>query len=271
MNRGPLRNRRAVGSDLARNPEGRQVSQNQDKVAYVTGRFLGVDIAYPADVLAPREETELLGRAAIEILRGRPGPARVVDMCCGSGNLACAVATACDAAIVWACDLMPACVAAAAHNVDRLGLSNRVQVRRGDLFAALPIEDFDRSIDLVICNPPYIPSLRLDGDKAHLLDAEPREAFDGGLYGFTIHQRVIGSALRYLRPGGWVALEFGERQEKQIAALFRRAGGYHDLQYRCDPRGVPRVAVAQRDGSPTEGARVGAAAAPPDVRDPDRG
>lgn len=224
------------------------MSGARDEIAQATGRFMGIDLAFPADVLAPRAETELLGRTAVALLRERPGRPRVVDMCCGCGNLACAVATAIESAAVWACDLTPACVTAARRNVDRLGLSDRVEVRRGDLFAPLPVEEFGASLDLVLCNPPYIPSFRLDGDKAHLLEAEPREAFDGGLYGFAIHQRVIAAALLYLRPGGWIALEFGERQEKQIAALFRRAGGYRDLDYRHDERGVPRVAVARRSG-----------------------
>lgn len=224
------------------------MSGQAQEIAFDTTRFMGVDIEFSAEVLAPRAETELLGRTAIAILRARHGRQRVVDMCCGSGNLACAVATAIDSAAVWACDLTPACVSAARRNVDRLGLSDRVEIRQGDLFAPLPLDEFGASIDLVLCNPPYIPTFRLDGDKAHLLEAEPREAFDGGLYGFAIHQRVIGAALLYLRPGGWIALEFGERQEKQIAALFRRAGGYRDPEYRPDERGVPRVAVAQRNG-----------------------
>lgn len=214
--------------------------------AHDTKLFMGVEIEFPADVLAPREETELLGRTAVGILRERPGRHRVVDMCCGSGNLACAVATEVEAATVWGCDLTQACVSAAWRNVARIGLIDRVQVRQGDLFAPLHVEEFGQTIDLVMCNPPYIPAFRLENDMAHLLKAEPREAFDGGLYGFSIHQRVIGAALLYLRPGGWIALEFGERQEKQIEALFRRSGGYHGLHHKLDERGVPRVAVAQR-------------------------
>jgi release factor glutamine methyltransferase len=213
-----------------------------------TRRFMGVEIAVAADVLAPREETELLGRTAIGLLRERPGDPRVIDMCCGSGNLACAVAAALDTAAVWACDLTQACADAARRNAERLGLSGRVEVRRGDLFAPLPVEEFGGSIDLVVCNPPYISTARLDGEKAHLLAAEPREAFDGGPYGLSLHQRVIGEALRYLKPGGWIALEFGEGQERQIAALFRRAGGYRDLAYAADARGAPRVAMAQTIG-----------------------
>ncbi len=95
------------------NSEGRLASQNQDEGASQIRRFMGVDIEYPADVLAPREEAELLGRTAVEILTERPRPHRVVDMCCGSGNLACAVATALDSATIWACDPTPACVSAA--------------------------------------------------------------------------------------------------------------------------------------------------------------
>ncbi len=158
-------------------------------------------------------------------------------------SLAWAVATAAESARVWACDLTRACVSTARHNVEPLDLADRVEVRRGDLFAPLPIETFGRTIDLVIRNPPCIPVFRLEGDKAHLLRSQPRAAFDCGLYGFPIHQRRIGAALHDLRPGGWIALEFGERQE---VALFRRAGGHHGLHDACDAQDAPRVAVAQR-------------------------
>jgi release factor glutamine methyltransferase len=213
-----------------------------------TTRFMGVEIELSTDVLAPREETEILGRAAIDILRKRQGTQHVIDMCCGSGNLACAVASAVEHVAVWACDLTESCVALARRNVERLGLSEKVQIHQGDLFAPLSLAELGEQIDLVMCNPPYISTSRLEGEKSYLLRSEPREAFDGGPYGLSLHQRVIGDALRYLRPGGWIALEFGQGQERQLTALFKRAGGYRNQEYLLDAQGAPRVAMAQKIG-----------------------
>jgi HemK-like putative methylase len=211
-----------------------------------TARFLDVDLEIAPGVLAPREETELLGRTVIDILRRHPEAQRVVDMCCGSGNLACAVANAVPGVTVWASDLTDACVAFTRRNVERLGLARRVVVCQGDLFASLESLDLAGRIDLVMCNPPYISTSRLEGDRSYLLEAEPREAFDGGPYGLSIHQRIIREALDFLRPGGWLAIEFGHGQEGQLASLFKRARGYESPVFITDAEGLPRVVTAQK-------------------------
>src|SRR5690606_12196786 len=115
----------------------------------------------------PREETELLGRTAVEAIAAlhRDVP-RVVDMCCGSGNLACGIAHAIPAARVWATDLTDGCVTLARGNVARLSLNNRIEVRQGDLFAGLDGLGLEGSMDAVVCNPPYISGRRLAGDRA---------------------------------------------------------------------------------------------------------
>src|SRR5438477_12350312 len=95
---------------------------------------MDVEIETGVDVLVPRTETELLGRTALSKL----GPdATFIDMCCGSGNLVCALATARPGARAWASDLTEATVALARRNVERLGLQGRVTVAQGDLFAGL--------------------------------------------------------------------------------------------------------------------------------------
>ena len=73
---------------------------------------------------------------------------------------------------------------------------------QGDLFDALSGLQLEGTIDLIVCNPPYISDTRLKGDRALLLELEPREAFAAGPYGLSIHMRVTKDALRYLRPGG---------------------------------------------------------------------
>jgi release factor glutamine methyltransferase len=208
-------------------------------------RFMDIDLELAPGVLVPREETELLGRCAVGIL-GEAAPGTVVDMCCGSGNIALAIAAAIPDARIWAADLTDSTVALARRNARRLGLEDRVTVCQGDLFSALRDEGLESSVDMVVCNPPYISSARLDGDSAHLLEREPREAFDGGPYGISIHQRLIQEAAAFLKPDGWLLFEFGEGQHRQAAALLARTRFYEPATFAEDAAGTPRVAVARR-------------------------
>ncbi|KPK66928.1 MAG: methyltransferase [Gemmatimonas sp. SG8_38_2] len=217
--------------------------------------FLGVEMHVSTDVLAPRKETELLGRSAIQRLRedGVEQPT-VIDMCCGGGNLACAIATHLPEARIWASDITEACVELARRNVERLGLGARVQVLRGDLFSSFENEGLEGKVDLVVCNPPYISTGRLEGDRASLLAHEPREAFDGGPYGLSIQQRVMREAVPYVRHGGTLAFEIGLGQERQVVALFKRVKlegkrAWDEPELVNDSAGQPRVALARRDAS----------------------
>lgn len=200
---------------------------------------MGVEIETGPGALIPRAETELLGRTALAKLDGTV----VIDVCCGTGNLACAIAAARPDVKVWALDLTDGAVELARANVQRLGLGDRVTVLQGDLFA--PLEGV--VADLVVCNPPYISTGRL-AERTDLAD-EPREAFDGGPYGVSIHQRVAREVHAVLRPGGWLACEFGLGQEKQLERVIARAGGYDVLEFANNDEGAPRV-VAARRGNP---------------------
>ena len=226
----------------ARQPDG-------TPTAYLTGHqsFLGIDLVVAPGALVPRRETEILGRAAIEVISERfPDAPRVVDVCCGVGNLGCAIATHVPSARVWASDLTDTCVTVARRNVDDLGLGDRVAVHRGDLLGAFDGLGLEGTIHAVVANPPYISSARLsEGDRRALVAHEPREAFDGGPYGLTIHQRLIREAPRVLRDLGVLLFEFGLGQERQVELLFRRARAYQDVRFVSDADGNPRVAVAQ--------------------------
>ena len=227
---------------------------NGTPLAFLTGRthFLGVELLCDDGALVPRAETEILGRAALDRLKELAAldperELRVVDMCCGAGNLACALACHVPRTRVWAADLTDGCVALARRNVQHLGLEARVSVHQGDLFGALDGSGLEGMLDLLVCNPPYISSGRLEKERAELLEHEPREAFDGGPYGLSIHQRVLKEGHLFLRepvsgtPVASLLLEFGLGQEKQVELLFKRVRKYGHLEWFQDPNGNARA------------------------------
>lgn len=207
----------------------------------MNARFMEVELLVERGVLVPRAETELLGATALELLTEN---ARVIDMCCGSGNLACALASRAPNSRVWASDLTDACVALARRNAAHTRVADRVTVVQGDLFSAL--KGLEGTIDVVVCNPPYISQAKLAGERAALLESEPREAFDGGPYGLSIHQRVVKEALPFLKPGGSLLFEIGLGQERQVKMLFERTRAYEDLRMVANAAGEVRVVAGRK-------------------------
>jgi HemK-like putative methylase len=214
-------------------------------LGYVLGiqTFMELELEVAPGALVPREETELLGRTAVKFLRERGEAPTFIDMCCGAGNLACGIAAAIPKARAWASDLTDGTVSLARRNVERHRLSDRLTVGQGDLFENL---SGVAPVDVIVCNPPYISSGRLARDRALLLEHEPREAFDGGPYGLTIHQRVIRESLPFLKSDGWLLFEIGQGQDRQLKLLFQRVTEWGPMQLAVDAAGSPRVAYAQR-------------------------
>jgi release factor glutamine methyltransferase len=214
--------------------------------AYDKGRtqFMGIELLVAPGALIPRPETELLGASAVAALRQVDIPVpRLIDMCCGAGNLACAISLAIPNARAWASDLTDGCVDVARRNVAYHDLGDRVSVLQGDLFEAFSGLQLDGTIDLIVCNPPYISETRLRGDRAALLELEPREAFAAGPYGLSIHMRVTKDALRYLRPGGILLFEVGVGQERQVTTLLERSKAYEDIRVLTNEAGEGRVVM----------------------------
>jgi release factor glutamine methyltransferase len=206
---------------------------------------MGTEIEVGPGVLVPRAETELLGRTALSFLAALVEPL-VIDMCCGSGNVGLGIFAARPDARIYGADVTADCVAWARRNVERLGCADRVTYDQGDMFAGLEAHDLLGRVDLVACNPPYISTGKLDGDSAYLLENEPREAFDAGPYGISLHQRLIAEAAPFLRRDGWLVFEFGAGQDRQVKALLARSRAYTAPHFRSDSDGVLRVAAVQK-------------------------
>ena len=226
---------------------------NDIAAAYDKGRttFMGIELLVAPGALVPRPETELLGRTAVETLRAMTLPApRVIDMCCGAGNLACAIGVHVPQARVWASDLTDGCVEVARRNVAQHRLQERVSVHQGDLFTAFASEPLAGTLDVIVCNPPYISDKRLEGDRSHLLALEPREAFAAGPYGLSIHMRVVKDAASFLRPGGALLFEVGLGQDKQVTILLERSKRYEDVRIGRNDAGEGRVVSARLGSAP---------------------
>jgi len=205
-------------------------------------------------VFVPRPETEgLADRAAARLraagaltdrgtLLGFPGPLRpiAVDLCSGSGAIACFLAAEVPGARVVATELDPAALAWARPNTDRYG----VELLAGDLDAPLPAELASR-VDVLCANVPYVPSGAIPTLPRDVRDHEPRLALDGGPDGLDVLRRVVAVAGRWLAPGGVLLCEIGEDQGEAAAALLAEAG-LAEIAVLPDMAGGDRVVEARR-------------------------
>lgn len=219
-------------------------------LAHLTGRqrFMGLEMLASPEALIPREETELLARAALAALReaaDRTGSARAIDLCTGSGNLALSLAWHEPRAAVWGADLSPEAVAFARRNAGHLGLADRVRLVAGDLFEPFDTPEFAGKVDVVACNPPYISSAKVEAMPDEIRAHEPRLAFDGGPFGIRILARLVDGAPRVLRPGGALAFEVGLGQGPGVRKRIEKAGAWADVTEIKDARGETRALVAR--------------------------
>ncbi len=207
-----------------------------EPLQYLLGweEFRGLRLGVAPAVLIPRPETELLVGWVLELI---PPEARVWDLGTGTGCIACAVAAERPDVRVLAVDLSPEACAIAGRNVALLGLDARVTVLAGDLF-----EPFARGAgpaDVLVANPPYIPSGELPTLPAEVRDWEPRLAIDGGEDGMALSRRIVAGAPQMLREGGWLVMEIGDGQAPVLARAFRSAG-FREIATRRDLAGVER-------------------------------
>lgn len=211
-------------------------------VAYITGRreFFGLSFAVTPAVLIPRPDTEVLVEAALGRLRGRTSPL-VLDIGTGSGAIIISLLHKLPEAKGTAVDISNEALTVARENASRLGVGDRLELMRGDLFAPAG----GRVFDAIVSNPPYIA----DADLAHLepeLRCEPRAALAGGADGLDFYRRLVGGAAVLLAPGGFLAVEVGAGQAPRVAALATEASGLATAEIVKDYAGIERVVVLER-------------------------
>jgi release factor glutamine methyltransferase len=219
---------------------------------YILGRtvFMGHQFTCTPDTLIPRAETELLVQTILDTV-AKDASAKsltIVDVGTGSGNIAISLALALPNSRLFALDISQKAVDCAQKHVNQHQLQNRVTLFCGDLFEPIANLGIENIVDIVVCNPPYIPSGSLDKMSAEIVDYEPLVALDAGPYGINIFRRLMKDALLYLRPEGLLAFEFGEGQETLVKRLLQKSGGYENVAAISDINGTPRVLLAAKGG-----------------------
>jgi len=215
-----------------------------EPMAYILGRreFFALPMLVDRRVLIPRPDTEVLVETALDGTRERHLYGRMLDLCTGSGCVAIAFAKERPTWRITAVDLSPDAASVARENVLRAGVVHQLAVVEGDLFEPLAK---DAVFELITANPPYIPSADIEGLDADVRDFEPRLALDGGSDGLQITRRLVSEALRYLTPGGLLALEGGFDQAPAVAALLAEHG-FDEIKRRKDLAGIERVVSGRR-------------------------
>lgn len=216
-----------------------------EPLAYISERqnFMGLELRSSPAALIPRRETEILAELALHcLLDSCTGPAPLVlDVCTGSGNIALAIASQCPPAKVYGSDLSLQAVELAIENSERLSLAQRVVFRSGDLLEPFREPPFLHSVDLLICNPPYIIAGNVKKMAKEISEHEPQMAFDGGPLGIAIIERTIRDAVAFLKDRAWLCMEVGAGQGPFVEKRILKSGLYDQVETACDRQGVVRA------------------------------
>ena len=219
-------------------------------LAHITGRqqFMGMEFLSGPEALIPRIETEILGRAALAITKSlaeERGAVTIIDVCTGSGNVALGIAANESRSKVFGSDISQESVMLARRNAEHLNLEKRVEFRQSDLFAAFESDEYYKKMDLVSCNPPYIPSVKVGSMDSEISQCEPRLAFDGGSLGISILTRLIREAPKYLKPDSYLCFEVGLGQGKAMEQRLKKENIYRNIQSYVDGANQIRAISAQ--------------------------
>lgn len=216
-----------------------------EPVARLLGRkeFWGLSLALSPATLVPRPDTETIVEAALARLRqdGRGDRLRIADLGTGSGAILLALLSELPNAQGVGTDINRDALSIAARNATALGLSGRAS------FIACDYADALRGpFDLIVSNPPYIPSRDIDDLAIEVRAHDPRLALDGGADGLAAYRAIIPAAFERLAPGGVVVVEVGQGQDVDVARLMAEAGFDTSVPAKADLNGVPRASMGRK-------------------------
>lgn len=204
------------------------------------------DLSFYIDegVLVPRPDTEILVdwiiNTAIEKYQNRP--INIVDLGTGSGCIGITLAYHLKNAVIYAVDLDNKALEVTEKNILRYKLNNRVVLCNGDMFDGIKSLQLEGKVDIIVSNPPYIPSQVIEGLQVEVRKYEPRKALDGGSDGLDFYRRIIPESKIYLNKSGILAFEIGYSQGEIVKRLFIEEG-FCNVEIIKDLQGLDRVVV----------------------------
>lgn len=221
-----------------------------EPLQYIIGtqEFMGLEFDVTPDVLIPRRDTECLVELIVDHYRGADQSLTISDLGSGSGAIGVSIAYYLKKAFVTCVDLSEAALAMTRRNADKL-LENppltRFRTVHEDMFKYLEALT-SASQDLIVSNPPYIPSADIETLQVEVKVHEPRTALDGGADGLDYYRRLIKEAKDKLKPGAWMLFEVGHDQGALVKQLFLDDGGYEGIQCYRDLQGIDRIVGAHK-------------------------
>ncbi len=220
-----------LGRMIAREPVSRIIGERE---------FWGLDFLLSAATLDPRPESETVVEAVLARLPDRSAALRFLDLGTGTGCLLLALLSEFPQASGAGIDIAPGAARTARHNAELLGFGGRAGFAVGD-WARAVVGPFD----VVVANPPYIPTSAIAGLMPEVRDHDPDRALDGGADGLSAYRAIAADLPRLLRPGGLFAAEIGSGQADSVAAILARRALAID-GFAPDLAGIVRVVVARR-------------------------
>lgn len=199
-----------------------QRRKDREPTAMILGEwdFMGLTFRLNKSTLIPEQDTEVLVETALEELKRRglgEAPLRILDLCTGSGCILLSLLHELRNAGGLGTDLSEEALGAARENAVRLGLQERAAFRQGDLWEPVGDERFD----LIVSNPPYVPTEVIPTLEPEVRCGEPYAALDGGEDGLVFYRRIMREAAGHLKPSGIIIVESGFDEAPQIAALMQ--------------------------------------------------
>ena len=218
---------------------------------YITNHaeFMSLDFYVDERVLIPRPETELLVEAVIkraQILT-HENEIVIVDIGVGSGNIAITLAMKIDNARIFAIDLSPDALAVAKINAQRHAVFSKITFLCGDIFRPLEGYGIESKVNFIVSNPPYVSSAEFDSLQEEVRNFEPYGALISGQDGLQMFRRIITHANTWLKPGGYVIFEAGEKQARKVARLFEDRGCFKKAVFLKDYQHIYRIVIAQME------------------------
>ena len=206
-----------------------------------TQDFMGLTFGVREDVLIPRHDTETVVEKAEEILKANKVKT-LLDLCCGSGAIGISLAKRNPGLKVTATDSSAGAKALTQANAKRIGA--KIDVQLGDLFVPLGRKKFD----MIVSNPPYIPREVIGTLDDEVRRFEPQEALDGGPTGLDFYHKIISDAPAHLKKAGWLVLEIGHDQAKDVVRMMEETGSYEEPAVYKDLAGHDRTVAVQLAG-----------------------